>query len=83
MANKASLRATLEVAMKAAKDRATATQAVDANTVTERESLEAKLAQAETMAEELRVAVTNANEAVEKATAATAAAAEIAAQTAT
>jgi hypothetical protein len=34
-------------------------------------------------AEELRVAVTNANEAIEKATAATTAAAEIAAQTAT
>jgi uncharacterized coiled-coil protein SlyX len=69
--------------MKAAKDRATATQAVDANTVTERESLEAKLAQAETTAEELRVTVTNANEAVEKATATTAAATEIAAQTVT
>jgi hypothetical protein len=83
MANKASLRATLEAAMKATKDRATATQAVDANTVTERESLEAKLAQAETTAEELRVTVTNANEAVEKATATTAAATEIAAQTVT
>jgi hypothetical protein len=81
MANKASLRATLEVAMKAAKDRAMATQVVDANIAMERESLEVKLAQAETTAEELQVAVTTANEAAEKATTATAA--ETAVQTAT
>jgi hypothetical protein len=56
--------------VKSAEDRATTAQAAAANVVMERESLEAKLAQAEVTVEELPAVITAANEATKKATAA-------------
>jgi hypothetical protein len=75
VANKASSRAALEAVMKSVENRAMTVAA------TERESLEAKLAQAEGVAVKLRAAMTIANEADEKDTTA-ASTIEAAAQTA-
>lgn len=70
VANEASSRTALEAFVKSAEDRTTTAQAATANTVTEWESLAAKLTQAE--AAELQSTMTTVNNAAEKATNATA-----------
>jgi chromosome segregation ATPase len=62
----------LEAAKQSAEDRATAAQAAPAAATTERDSHATRLAQAEAGIEKLRAAVTTANDAIEKATTATA-----------
>jgi uncharacterized phage infection (PIP) family protein YhgE len=80
VASEASSRVTLEASRQSAEDRTTVAQAAAATATTERESLEARLAQEEAKIEDLRSAMKTANDAAEKATAA---AAETAAQNGT
>jgi TolA-binding protein len=58
VANEASTRTALEATVKSAEDRAMTAEAAAASTTMERESLEARLAQAEVKIEELRAAAT-------------------------